>query len=156
MSRLTDIAIRIEPLARIAPPPVTGGLGGGVTAILAEVAGLLERLGNGGAAATIDLRSLPMSPRDRVELQQALGEGEVHATVDAQGLSKVRETAVCGVWWVEHFDREGELVAELIEVSRVPEFLASAVDEIAAAARGLRRQITAAGSTQGDGHVSQP
>jgi hydrogenase-1 operon protein HyaF len=136
MSRLADIPIRIE------PPASDGGLGGGVTAILNEIVRLLERLASLGEAAAIDLRSLPMSAQDRAQLQRALGEGEVQATLNAEGISRIQETRVPGVWWVEHRDRQGELIAELLEVSRVPEILASASDEIAAGARALREQIT--------------
>jgi hydrogenase-1 operon protein HyaF len=157
VTRLTDIPVRVEPLAQIAVPAVGGGLGGGVAAILSELAGLLERLAGGDASATIDLRSLPMSPQDRIELQLALGEGEVRATVNAQGLSNIRETEVSGLWWVEHFDRNGQLVAEMIEVARVPQILASAFDEIAAGARVLRARIsTAAPDPQGGSHASGP
>jgi hypothetical protein len=136
LNRLADIAIRVE------PPLPAGGLGGGVAAILTELVGLLEQLADSAKSATIDLRSLPMSPRDRIELQRVLGEGEVKATVDAEGLSSIRETRISGLWWVEHRDRQGELIAESIEVTRVPEILASVSDEIAAGARALRAQIT--------------
>jgi hydrogenase-1 operon protein HyaF len=135
MSRLAEIPIRIE------PPAATGGLGGGVTAILYEIVRLLERLATLAEPAAIDLRSLPMSPQDRTELQHALGEGEVLATLHAQGISNIHETRVPGVWWVEHRDQAGELIAELIEVTRVPEILASPADEIAAGAHALREQI---------------
>jgi hydrogenase-1 operon protein HyaF len=151
MSRLTDIPIRIEPSARIEIPAVVGGLGGGVAAILSELVTLLERLANEEAPGAIDLRSLPMSPLDRAELQRVLGDGEVQATVNAQGLSKMRETGVSGVWWIEHFDLQGELIAELIEVSRVPQILLSASDEIAAGARALRAQIALAARAPGQG-----
>ena len=144
MSRLTDIPIRIEPRGPVATPVTPGGLGGGVTAILFELVGLLVRLAEENLSATIDLRSLPMSPQDRVELQRALGEGEVQATVTAGGCSNIRETAIPGVWWVEHLDRDRETIAELIEVTHVPDFLTSATDEIAAGARTLRERITAA------------
>jgi hydrogenase-1 operon protein HyaF len=140
MSRLTDIPIRIEPLVSSS----SGGLGGGVTAILTEIVRLLERLASLDEPAAIDLRSLPMSPQDRTELQNALGEGEVQATLNAEGISRIHETRVPGVWWVEHRDRHGEPIAELIEVSRVPQILASASEEIAAGARDLRERITAA------------
>lgn len=135
MSRLTDIPIRIE------TPVRTGGLGQGVAAILIELVTRLERLATGEAPATIDLRSLPMSPQDRVELRNVLGEGEVQATLNAEGLSSIRETRVAGVWWVEHRDPQGELTAEMLEVARVPQILSSADDEIVAAAHALRRQI---------------
>jgi hydrogenase-1 operon protein HyaF len=135
MSRLTEIPIHIEPRAP------AGGLGGGVTAILSELVSLLDRLADGEESAAIDLRSLPMSPQDRAELRRALGDGEVQATLNAEGISSIRETQVPGVWWVEHRDRQGEVIAELIEVTRMPQILMSASDEIAAGARALREQI---------------
>jgi hydrogenase-1 operon protein HyaF len=144
MSRLSDIPIRSESRTRIEPPPADGGLGGGVVAILSELVSLLGRLVDTESPGAIDLRSLPMSAMDRAALQKVLGEGEVQATVTAQGLSRVRETGVSGVWWVEHFDQQGEMVAELIDVSRVPAILSSATDEIAASARDLRAQLIAA------------
>ena len=167
MSRLADIPVRVEPspqkelsrpIGSSAPTgPPTGGLGGGVNAVLSELATLLERLVRGEPAGSIDLRSLPMSPRDRAELQRVLGDGEVQATVDARGLSKIRETRVSGIWWVEHFDEQGDPIAELIEVSRIPAILGSAADEIAAGARELRAQISAsAACSPGGSHASHP
>ena len=145
---LKDILIRVEPAAGAAPsiatdPVAAGGLGGGVAAILTELATLLEHLARSDTSAAIDLRSLPMSPQDRTELEQVLGEGEVRATVSAQGWSTVRETRVSGIWWVEHRDVQGEPVAELLEVTRIPQILTSAPDEIAASAEMLRARIGA-------------
>jgi hydrogenase-1 operon protein HyaF len=144
LSRLAEIPIRIEgpALARgpapSAGPEPSGGLGGGVDAVLTEIATLLERLAGGQLPAAIDLRSLPMSPHDRTELQRVLGEGEVTATVAAAGVSTIRETRISGLWWVEHRDAHGELIAELLEVARIPQILVAASDEIAASARTLR------------------
>jgi hydrogenase-1 operon protein HyaF len=150
LSRLSDIPVRIESPAR------TGGLGGGVAAVLSELMGLLETLVAGGPSATIDLRSLPMSPQDRNELQFALGEGEVKATLDADGLSTLRETGVCGIWWIEHRDRHGELIAELLEVARVPYILESAPDELARGAGELRTRISLrASQAPGTNHARQ-
>ena len=132
MSRLSDIAVRVEAAPRI------GGLGGGVQAVLSELVGMLEALASGGESATIDLRSLPMSPQDRIELQSALGEGELQATLMADGLSTLRETGVSGVWWIEHRDRDGDLIAELIEVTTIPSILEASLDEVAVSARTLR------------------
>ena len=135
MSRLSEIPIRIE------PPPAVGGVGGGVTAILSELITLLERLGDSQESAAIDLRSLPMSIDDLAGLRRELGEGEVRAILDAEGLSAIRETKVPGVWWVEHRDRHGELIAELIEVTRMPQILMTATEEIATGVRLLRAQL---------------
>ena len=155
MSRLADIPIRIES-APIKSAAALGGLGGGVAAILSELVTLLERLAERDEPAMIDLRSLPMGPQDRVELQRALGDGEVQATVSAQGLSNIRETGVAGVWWVEHRDAQGDLVAEMIEVGRVPLILASASDEIASGALALRERIAAAAApASGENNVTQ-
>jgi len=135
VSRLSEIPIRIE------PPPAVGGVGGGVTAILSELITLLERLGDSQESAAIDLRSLPMSIDDLAGLRRELGEGEVRAILDAEGLSAIRETKVPGVWWVEHRDRHGELIAELIEVTRMPQILMTATEEIATGVRLLRAQL---------------
>jgi hypothetical protein len=135
VSRLSEIPIRIE------PPPAVGGVGGGVTAILSELITLLERLGDRQESAAIDLRSLPMSIDDLAGLRRELGEGEVRAILDAEGLSAIRETKVPGVWWVEHRDRHGELIAELIEVTRMPQILMTATEEIATGVRLLRAQL---------------
>jgi hypothetical protein len=153
MSRLAGIPIRFEGPALAegqalaeGPAPsarsgASGGLGDGVAAILTEIVNLLERLARGPTPAAIDLRSLPMSPQDRTELQRVLGEGEVTATVAAEGVSIIRETRVCGLWWVEHRDSRGDLIAELLEVAQVPEILVTASDEIAASARTLRERM---------------
>jgi len=148
LTRLKDISVRVEPanggISPVAAGAIaTGGLGGGVAAILTELVTLLERLAESETPAAIDLRSLPMRPQDRVELERALGEGEVQATVTAQGVSTIRETRISGIWWVEHRDPQGEAIAELLEVTRVPQILAAAPDDIAAAAAALHAQITA-------------
>ena len=75
------------------------------------------------------------------ELERALGEGEVRATIHAHGVSTVRETRMAGVWWVEHRDAARRAEAELLEVAEVPAILASAADEIASAARALREHL---------------
>jgi len=145
LSRLADIPVRVEaavPGCGSADPGGqggSGGLGGGVTAILSELGELLTRLATQGEPAAIDLRSLPMTQLERERLRHALGDGEVQATVTAAGVSRINETGMAGVWWVEHRDAHGELQAELLEVCRVPEFLARAQDEIAAAGQALSR-----------------
>jgi hydrogenase-1 operon protein HyaF len=143
MTRLRDIKIHVEPPAHIEPPARRGGLGGGVTALLSEAADLLERLANGGSPAMIDLRSLPMSAQDRAALQGALGEGEVRVTLNADGISTLYETAIAGLWWVEHRNRQGDVIAELLEIARFPLILDSAPDEIATSGLALRALVSA-------------
>jgi hydrogenase-1 operon protein HyaF len=114
-----------------------------MAALLSELAKCLDRLSTTNECATIDLRSLPLSPADRTSLQHVLGNGEVTATLDAAGKSTLRETRFSGLWWVEHRNRDGEMVADLLEVTRIPAILASAPDEISAAAQELKLRIRA-------------
>lgn len=154
MTRLSDIGVRIEAAGPGAPKPAPaadaverrGGLGGGVAAILAELAARLERLATHGDPSLIDLRSLPVSPADRIELLEVLGRGEVTATVDAQGASTLRETAFAGIWWIEHRDREEKITAELFDVTLVPKILATSPEDVSLAAVALRQRIGAADS----------
>lgn len=150
MSRLAEIPIRIEGTARPAGPAPSGGLGGGVAALLMELANLLERLAKTQLPAAIDLHSLPMSAEDRAELARVLGEGEVQATIRTQGLSVLRETRMSGVWWVEHRNAQGDLMAESLEVAQIPAILASVPDEIAAAACALREHLNVGAHALGE------
>ena len=142
MSGLKSIGVRVEPAA------VTGGLGSGVAAIAFEIADLLDHLAAAGESGAIDLRSLPMTADDRLRLRELLGTGEVQATVDADGPSTVHETGISGVWWTEHRNAQGQLLAELIEVCRVPEILVLAQEDLSPAARRLRERIAALAAAQ--------
>jgi hydrogenase-1 operon protein HyaF len=120
------------------------GLGAGVDAVLAEVVQRLEQLADGGTPEAIDLRSLPLNPGDRERLADALGEGEVDITLRLDGTSHVRETGATGVWWVEHRDARGDVIAELLEITRIPEILNADPGDIGRSARALRQRIRAA------------
>lgn len=137
MSALDRIGVRVE----TAPAPV--GIGGGIGALLGEIAGMLDRVAAGGDPGHIDLRSLPMTADDRRALREILGKGEVAATVDADGLSNIEETGIDGVWWSEYRDAQGELLAELIEVCRVPYILSPDLDQLAEGAMRLRAKVAA-------------
>lgn len=137
MSGLKGIGVRVEHAS------ASEGLNGGVAAIATEIASLLDRLAAHGEAGAIDLRSLPMTSGDRQGLEQLLGAGEVRATIDADGVSSVRETGIAGVWWTEHRDRQGKVLAEIIEICRIPEILVLATDALPAGARLLRERIAA-------------
>ena len=147
MTTLAQIPVCVEPV------PVSheeGTVGGGIGAILAEIAELLERLARTGEPGAIDLRSLPLSPADRAQLLQALGTGEVDARMQANGESRIRETAVHGVWWTEHRDSSGELLATLIEVARVPDILIVGEDDLLRGASRLRASLTLQSAAQGE------
>jgi hydrogenase-1 operon protein HyaF len=144
VSRLSEIPIVVAAAAAQASSDVgAGGLGRGGLAILVELATLLERLADADLEGAIDLHSMPMSDLDRTRLQSYLGRGEVRAFLDAEGISEIQETAIAGIWWIQHRDKQGDLVAEVLEVTAVPKILARARDEIASAVLLLRERIDA-------------
>jgi hydrogenase-1 operon protein HyaF len=112
-------------------------------ALVTEIADLLQAFAATGKEAAIDLRGLPMTESDREALAARLGRGEVQATVDVAGRSEVWETAYSGLWWVRHLGAEGQIAAEEIAVTRVPEFLASHPDDVHASAQRLMSECAA-------------
>lgn len=140
--RLADIAVHVESGQ---PDDL---LGGGVIALLHEIAEMLEALYTEGLSQAIDVRSLPLAPGELERLREVLGTGEVEATIEAEGLSTVHETSIPGVWWIQHHDAGGAVVAELIDVSRIPEILLAADDDIGRGATILRERIARGGRSE--------
>jgi hydrogenase-1 operon protein HyaF len=103
---------------------------GNIRALLAEIAARLESLANDGTSGSIDLNSLPFAPGEYEQLRQALGQGEVTAHIEAIGASEITETRYPGVWWVTHYNVEGDIVADLLEIATIPEILMSQPDDI--------------------------
>jgi hydrogenase-1 operon protein HyaF len=110
-------------------------------ALAREIAEHLTTLVARGEGAVIDLRSLPMGPDDRAELDALLGEGEVRATVEAAGRTDVVETRFPGVWRVRHHDARGALQMEQIQIAPVADILRADTTDMAAAAAALLRTL---------------
>jgi HupH hydrogenase expression protein, C-terminal conserved region len=131
MTRLSDIGITV-----IADGPEPIEANGNALPVLSEIETMLTKLVDEGRPDAIDLRSLPMLPGDYARLQDALGRGEVRATIDALGASEVYETGIHGVWWVIHRNLDGDTTGEFIEVTWAPEILTT---PRADAKRGLQQ-----------------
>lgn len=144
VSGLKDIPITV-----IAAPgdPTESGPSGNATAILHEIADLLGRLASDGSCGIIDLHAMPLTPGDRVQLEEVLAAGEVKATIDAAGPTEICETVYPGVWWIRHRNETGESVAELIEVTACPEILTSHTDDVREGWAKLRRLLDPAVSS---------
>ena len=98
-------------------------------AVLAEIAAALARLAATGEDTSVDLKSLPLSPADLVELDEILGEGEVACTLEVAGRSEVRETGFSGVWRIRHFAGDDAVAVDEIAVTRIPDILLSHPDD---------------------------
>ena len=110
---------------------------------ISEIARALAALADHGIRDAIDLRSLPLTPADRAELEQALGRGAVSASLDVAGPSEIWETGYPGVWWVRHMATGGQVAAETIEITPLPSILTSPAEDIRAAAQRLAQEIAA-------------
>lgn len=97
------------------------GLSGNAWPLMMEISELVGHFVETGESAAIDLSALPLTEADKAWLRERLGTGQVHITLDAEGLSSLDETACPGVWWVTHRDLQGRVMAEFIEVTRMPE-----------------------------------
>ena len=106
--------------------------------LMLQVEQAIEDLINGGAGTIIDLTAMPFSDRDEEDLRRQLGRGEVAATVNAFGPTLVEETALPGVWLVEHKDAEERRLTLHLEVCRVPAILVVPEEDITEGLESLR------------------
>jgi len=114
---------------------------GSLRALLTEIAALLEKLAVNGATGMIDLNSLPFAPGEYEQLRQLLGQGEVTVRIEAIGPSEIIETRYPGVWWVTHYNVAGDIVADMLEITDIPEIIKSQPADIHTGLELLRAQI---------------
>jgi hydrogenase-1 operon protein HyaF len=114
---------------------------GNIRALLAEISARLEKLAGSGETGMIDLNSLPFAPGEYEQLRQTLAQGEVSARVEAIGPSEIIETRYPGVWWVTHYNVEGDIVADMIEIAWLPEIIKSQPADVLAGLELLRAQL---------------
>jgi len=111
------------------------------SALLQEILSMLEALSQRGDTNSIDIRSLPLSPAEYEFLQVFFADGEVSAKINTLGLSEIRETRFPGVWWVRHLNAQDEVIAELLEVTTLPDMLKTQMPDLYQSTEALRRYI---------------
>ena len=114
---------------------------GNIRALLAEIAAHLEKLVSDGTTGMIDLNSLPLAPGEYEQLRQTLGQGEVSARIEAIGPSEIIETRYPGVWWVTHYNVEGDIVADMLEIAAIPEIITSQPEDITMGLELIKAQL---------------
>lgn len=114
---------------------------GNAVPILHEVRHALERLIHTGESTKIDLSSIPFGPGDEERLTARLGTGEVSASIDALGPTRIHETAIPGVWLVDYRSGEDERLALHIEITTFPEILRTQPEDLAIAISALDAQL---------------
>jgi len=114
---------------------------GNIRALLTEITARLEKLVINGETGMIDLNSLPLAPGEYELLRLTLGQGEVSARIEAIGPSEIIETRYPGVWWVTHYNVEGDIVADMIEITHIPEILMSQPADFSEGLELLKAQL---------------
>jgi len=109
--------------------------------ILFEVRHALEELLDNGENSIIDLRSIPLAPGEEETIIKTLGQGEVHARLDALGPSEIIETRFAGVWLITHYNDEEEIVSRFIEITAIPKILKSQDEDMSNALIELAHEL---------------
>ena len=151
MSRLDEIGITVIP----PDSPLASGPSN-APAILHEIENALTALVERGEGSSIDLNGLPLAPGDRERLEQALGDGELSAEVQALGPTQVRETGIHGVWWVTHCNRYDQVIAEFIEITYTPEILKTDPEDAQPGAAAPAQPARAALRSEAPGWARKP
>ncbi len=133
MSKLIDIPVYIESnsenISMLIP-------------ILHELEVLLQELYNSGTSHLIDLRNEPLTVSDINTLKQLLGHGEIQANLTALGATQIWETSIAGIWWLTHFNQEGQIQSEFIEITTCPDMLKTSPDDLNFALVKLQDKIS--------------
>ena len=114
---------------------------GNAPPLLNEILHALTALTEKGQEATIDLGAMPFAPGDERIFEEILGQGEVNAVLTVLGESRIQETAIPGVWRVDHFDENGEYQARFIEITFMPQILKTQPEDAERGVRELSERI---------------
>jgi hydrogenase-1 operon protein HyaF len=124
MHKLQDIAVRVE--ATDGSPLNHSN----ATPIMHEILHALQRLVDDGVSTAIDLNAIPFGPGDEKQLLTQLGTGEIQVEMSALGRSLIRETALSGVWLVDHRNADDQRIALQIEVTPIPSILLAQNEDV--------------------------
>ena len=109
--------------------------------ILFEVLHALEALLDTGETSIIDLRSIPLAPGEEETILETLGQGELHARLNALGPSEIIETRFAGVWLITHYNDEEAIVSRFIEITTIPDILKSQDEDMSNALIELAHEL---------------
>lgn len=136
MSSLDQIGVTVEPQDEV--PAVWGN----ALPILHEVLHRLKALGDTGEVGVIDLGAIPFGPGDEEALLGVLGRGEVEASVNALGETRIWESRFPGVWLVDHYNLEGERIAFHLEIAEIPGILRTQTEDLTDSAQALAYELS--------------
>ena len=108
-----------------------------VMPLLHEIKHALQNLADNNETSIIDLRSIPLAPGEEEKIIETLGQGEIQAQLHALGTSEIIESQYPGVWIINHYNQENELISRFIEVTFIPDIICSQKDDVSDAVKQL-------------------
>ncbi len=132
MQDLSDIKIIVD------DPAVQSG---NLQSIVTEIYHALKKLLAKKNIHRIDLRAMPWTAGEEQQLEQILGVGEVKIEMNAMGKSIFQETSYSGVWWISHYNDEGDVISRLIEISYLPDMIFAQQEDIKSALERLKNNL---------------
>lgn len=107
-------------------------------ALLPEINEHVAEVGPSTPPHVINLSLLPHTLEDLAMLAQVLGKGELVILSRGYGNCRVTNTSTRHVWWVQYYNSQDTLILNSIEITRLPEVVCAAKEDLADSAERLR------------------
>lgn len=107
-------------------------------ALLPEINEYVAKAGASTPAHVINLSLLPHTLEDLAMLGQVLGKGELVILSRGYGNCRVTNTGTRHVWWVQYYNSQDTLILNSIEITRLPEVVRAAKEDLSDSAERLR------------------
>ncbi len=105
--------------------------------LLPEINEHIPQVADGAAPHVINLSLLPHTEADLALLSDLLGEGPLTILSRGYGNCRVTSSGTDAVWWVQFYNSQDALILNSIEISRMPEVVCAAPEDIAESAERL-------------------
>ncbi|MEZ5849688.1 MAG: hydrogenase expression/formation protein [Hyphomicrobiaceae bacterium] len=107
-------------------------------ALLPEINEHIARVDTATAPHVINLSLLPHTVEDLVLLDELVGKGDLTVLSRGYGNCRVTSTRTSNVWWVQYYNSQDTLILNSIEITRLPEVVCAAAEDLADSADRLR------------------
>ena len=110
--------------------------------ILHELVAMHKTLISTGQGNMLDLRHEPLDLEEIAALKALLGQGEINANLTALGSTNISETSISGVWWITHYNPDGIIMNECVELTMCPDMLKTFPQDLERALVSLQDKLT--------------
>lgn len=115
---------------------------GNARAVLAEIAGALDRFQQSGEEWTVFINKMGLSQHDRQAIRDVLGQGGIRINLENSAEpAEWLESGIPGVWYGVFYDQSRNPVLETIEVVSFPRVAAAQPEDIIQGIDVLRQRL---------------